>query len=155
MKKHFLYIVGLALLFASCKKSSSTSASPSVNNNTSVSAFSVDGISDVEFDNTGGTFLMPVTFTYHDSAQQSVTASISGAPSFMDIYRIETFTYSSYTSYGPWTFIPTYTLPLYIHVPSSGGGGGTGYVSGTYKITLTAAGSTSGTKTFSFNVICH
>ncbi len=134
MKLSNIFLCGLLLAgISSCKKAS---------NNTTVypktmAAFTVDGLVDVTmgFDNNyAKPISMPITVTYHDSAQQPVTISVSGAPSFI-FTGISTF--GGNESTGPWTGVPTFTIPLVFYRT------GSTYTAGQHTITVTATTATS------------
>ena len=154
MNKLCLLFVASVIMVLSCKKGSNLTTN--ITNNTliptSVAAFSVDGIQDVTINNyVTSSYLisMPITIEYHDSAQQNVTVSISGAPSFIFCGTSSIEPNGNIISRGPWTGVPTFTIPIEIYSIATFSGH---YASGTYPITVTCAGTLSGTKTFTFNI---
>ena len=158
MNKLYLLLVCCATMILSCKKGSNLTTN--VTNNTlvptSVAAFTVDGVQNVTINsstNINYMVSMPITVEYHDSVQQTVTLSISGAPTFI---FCGTSSYNSggyLISTGPWTGTPTFTIPIEIY--SIATYTGPYYASGTYPITVTCASTLSGTKTFTFNIIAQ
>ena len=152
MNKLCLLFVASVIMVLSCKKGSNLTTN--ITNNTlvptSVAAFSVDGIQDVTINN-NYQVSMPITIEYHDSAQQTVTISISGTPSFIFCGTSSITALGNIISRGPWRGVPTFTIPFEIY--SIATFSGPYYAPGTYPITVTCAGTLSGTKTFTFNII--
>ena len=153
MNKLYLLLIACTTILLSCKKGSNSTTSNNTTTvvPTSVEAYTVDGIQDVLMNSTS-TVSMPITLEYHDSVQQTVSVSISGAPLFL-FCGTSTYTPNGYiTSTGPWTGIPTYSIPLQIYFLNNASHP---YVSGTYPITITCTSTLSGTKTFTFNIIAQ
>jgi len=100
-------------------------------------AFIVNGITDVTLINgTSYHFSMPLTVQYNDSAQETVTLSVSGLP-------------AGFTMDTTWVHrgIPTYNTALSVSDTLLAG-----YTPGTYPVIITATGSQTGTKTYQFNI---
>jgi hypothetical protein len=144
--KKITYALLLAAIAAlpSCKKSH-TLVTVVVPN--TVATYTVDGLTDVVLEKytSSSTSIVPVTFSYHDSAQEAITVSISGVPKSFDIYTNAGS--SRYT--GPWTGIPTFTIPLTFTINSAT------YTPGQYPIALTCISASGKMKTFTFNVTCR
>lgn len=123
MKKLFTCLF-VATLFWGCSK----------NNNIS-NSFTVNGLHDVSMTNKVTTSVsLPITVQNESSNQETVTLSVSGLPANVSLDN------TNFASSG----IPTFTtvLKLVDNVATPG----------TYPITLTAEGSSSGSKTYTFNL---
>ncbi len=149
MKKSLLLLSLVCILFASCTKSTSSSVSP-----LPVAAYSVSGISDMymsENNYHANPIFMPLSFKYNDSAEQNVSVSVSGYPSFM-IYGTNTGATGSYPlNKGPWTGIPDFSLSFEFYFDYYYGT----YVAGTYPITITCTNASGASKHFTFNLYCQ
>jgi hypothetical protein len=148
MKNYYLLFSLVALLFAGCTKNSTTSVSP-----LPVAAYSVTGISDIMItQNTGSAFPvnMPITLTYNDSTEQQVSVAISGIPAFI-IYGTKVgdpYTFTMFT--GPWSGIPTFTIPLQIYYNYTAP-----YSTGNYPVSVTCTSASGVTRVFTFHLFCQ
>ena len=136
MKKTCLLFSLAALMLAGCTKSTT-------NNNTTViaplPAFTVNGIHDVSIRNSDfGSFAtnsyLPLTIQYNDSTQETVTLSLSALP-------------AGVTMDTTWatTGIPTFSTTLQFFDTTAAGA-----TPGSYPMTLTATGSASAKRTYTF-----
>ena len=133
MKKTCLLIALAVVAIVSCNKTT---------NNTTViaplPAFTVNGIHDISLQN-GGSYYgvsLPITVQYSDSAQEVVTLSLSALPPGIAID-------TTWVTSG----IPTFNTTL-TFIDSTAAGA----TPGNYPMTLTATGSSTKTKTYSFNL---
>jgi|GEM_PF-3378289 len=140
-------MLAVPLVLCGCNKTTN-------NNNTTVqptpvAAYTVDGLVDFAVSSSAShawntAVYMPITVTYHDSAQSPVQISISNLPTGVNVASV---TSGYLSSYGPWTGTPTFSLSLafWTNWP--------GPTNGTYPVTMTAKNvSTGATKTFQFNL---
>ena len=142
----------IVLLFAACAVLFSFSGcTKSASSGPSAVAFSVDGLETVSINNLATPATLPVTFTYHNSAQEAITVSLGGTPSFITI-GVPDANANGGTSYfqGPWTGIPTFSLNLSITVTNY-----FSYVAGTYPITVTCTTKSGTTTSYTFNLIAN
>ncbi len=130
MKKIIILISACAIAFAACKKSY-TPAKPD---------YVIDGIHDISLVNNGSSYIsVPFTVTYveeSNAAQELVTLSLSGLPAGITI--------------DPnWikTGYPTFSTAFSLYDTTAAGA-----VSGTYPLTLTATGASTGKRTFTINL---
>lgn len=143
MKFKSIVFIAISALVCSCTKPSNNTTNNTTVLPSTVRAYTVDGVQDVILKE-GPTASMPITLTYHDSAQQNVTVSLSGAPSFI-FAGVGGF--GAIANTGPWSGVPTFTIPLVFYYQ-----GGTPYVKGTHVMTLTCTNATGVIKTLKFNL---
>ena len=123
MKKLFAMLLA-ATLFWGCSKTTVTDTA----------SFIVNGIHDVTLtNNVVSTVALPLNIQNQNSAQETVTLAVSGLPNNVVVQ-------SGFVSSGIPTYATVLTLVDNVAVP------------GVYPITLTATGSVSGAKTYSFNL---
>ena len=151
MKKLYVILFAASLFVASCTKSNSsnTTVLPMP-----VAAYSVSGIQDIVMSSsnyyTSVAVSAPITFTYNDSSEQKLSVAISGFPGFIKYgtsYSTPTVFHEYFT--GPWSGIPTFTIPLQLYFNDA-----LTYVAGTYPIVVTCTNESGSVKTFNMNLIC-
>ena len=148
MKKLHLFYLAFLLLIVSCTKSTTNTTS------LPVVAYSVTGIMDQQMtvDNTENyPVSMPITINYDDSTEQKVTVSVSGVPSnlFCGTFYGAGNLFPGVMLYsGPWSGVPSYTIPLVMFCASST------YTTGTYPITVTCTNASGVSKAFTFSLNC-
>jgi len=132
MRKILLCMPVIGICFLSCQKPDVT-----VYTGPTYPAFTVNGVEDIHLSN-GSTsaYGMALTITYTDSAQENVSLSISTLPPGISI-----------DTALPMAGIPTFSTQIVFQDT-----GLFGATPGTYPMTLTAVGSRSGTKTYTFNL---
>jgi hypothetical protein len=143
MKNVLIAALIASAAITSCKKSETVTPS-------TLASYTVDGLHDVTltdyYDSYAYSISMPLTITYHDSAQNKVTVSVSEVPNvFIGTYMLGF--QSAQASTGPWSGYPSFSIPLFVHVKNQNT-----YVSGTYPATITVTSGTS-TRKYDFNVI--
>lgn len=145
MKKS-LFLLSFAIAsFMGCKKAENTVVT--VYQPTTTSAYTVDGIRDVVLNrNCSSSYPIsfPITVSYHDSSQQKVTVAFStNAPNV----KCTTLGYNLPAFAGPWTGVPTFTIPTYVYLENT-----TSYTAGAYTATITATNEAGVVKTYNFNI---
>lgn len=145
MKKSFILLTLSIATFMGCKKAENTVVT--VYQPTTTSAYTVDGIRDVVLDrNCSSAYPVsfPITVSYHDSSQQKVTIAFStNAPNV----KCTTLGYNLPAFAGPWTGVPTFTIPTFMYLSTSAS-----YAAGAYTGTITATNEAGAVKTYTFNI---
>jgi hypothetical protein len=142
MKKTLLLFAFAVVAFASCTKTTNNTTNKTIIDTMvtgpSLPAFTVGGIHDITFVN-GSVMetMIGITVQYADSAQETVTLSLSALPQGI------TKDTTNWITSG----IPTYTTELLLLDTTQAGA-----ALGTFPMTLTATGSLTGAKTFPFNI---
>jgi len=131
--RNILFILpATGICFLSCQKPDVT-----VYSGPAYPAFTVNGVEDISITNgTSSSYSMSLSVAYTDSAQENVSLSLSALPPGISID-------TSYALSG----IPSFSTEIIFEDTTLFGA-----TPGTYPMTLTVAGSRSGTKTYNFNI---
>lgn len=145
MKKSIILIALSVATFMGCKKAENTVVT--VYQPSTTSAYTVDGIRDVVLDRNSSSsyaIALPITVSYHDSSQQKVTIAFSTNAPYV---KCTTLGYNIPAFAGPWTGVPTFTIPAFVYLSTSAS-----YTAGTYTGTITATNEAGAVKTYTFNI---
>ena len=135
MKKTCLLFSFAALMLAGCTKNNTTN-----NITTPLPAFTVNGIHDISLVNgSSGFFDLPISIQNSDSSQETVSLFLSSLPTGINVD-------TTWITNG----IPSFSTDLDLYDTTSNGA-----TVGTYPMTLTATGTKSGAKTYTFNIKVH